>query len=188
MSDEVRPTWKVSAKWLAGRHECNLAGIHARCGGACCWSGPSGTYWPPRAFAGERNAHGLEPGPRGNPCGHLGPNGCVLSPEDKPVICHLYPLLLNSSGTLVKHNRTTFAKGVCKGNHGHGPPLIDAIAPSLIQLFGEEQVARVREDVLAGRDSYFEIPPDVAVAYALEESRAARNEKPRMRSETSSSR
>jgi hypothetical protein len=175
-----RYSWKVSAAWAAMPHECNLAGILQRCGGACCWSK---TYWPPQAFTGT-NEHGLGPDPvRGQPCGHLGPQGCTLSDADKPVICLLYPLRPNPQGTLIKHQRSTYPLGVCKGNHGHGPPLIDAVRSGLVALFGEAQVDRVRAAVMAGHDSYFAIPPQVWAAWEDEGVRAEDGRPPRLRSE-----
>lgn len=147
--------WRISSAWARQAHECTLAGILARCGGACC---KGDTYWPSRAY--------------GTVCGNLGPAGCVLPDADKPVTCLLYPLRLNHSGALVLHHRATFGKGICKGNHGQGPPLIDALEGQLTELFGADQYAHVRADVLGGRDSWFEVPAAVLAAYEDEERRA----------------
>lgn len=102
------------------------------------------------------------------PCHYLGDRGCTLSLDDRPVTCILYPLVFNKAGTLVNQMMTVFGNGVCKGNHGQGPPLIDALKPGLIALFGEDQYDRAREAVMAGGDAVFVVPPDVEAAYAAE--------------------
>lgn len=160
--------WKVSAKWLAKRHDCTLAGITHRCHGACC---KSPAYWPPRAFEGA------------NQCGRLGPQGCTFADDDKPITCHLYPLKLNKNGTLILHNRTTLPTGICKGNHGNGPPIIEAMENNLVAVFGRDQYERVRADVLAGRDSYFEPAPDILAAMAREHDWEEQNIPPEPRGE-----
>lgn len=169
--EPVVSRWKVSAAWAAKQHDCTAHGVMMRCGGACCRS-PS--FWPPKAYAGPDNP--------GHKCGHLGDTGCTLAPEDKPVTCHLYPMMLNDNGTLILHQRATFPKGVCHGNFGNGPPLIESIRPNLIKLFGEEQVDRVTADVMAGRDSYFEPGPEVLAAYKQEKAWEATNLPPLPRS------
>lgn len=163
---DVPVRWRVSAAWSRRAHECTLAGIKARCGGGCCY-GPS--YWPARSYPA---------GAAGGPCGHLGPNGCDLSGDDRPVTCLLYPLRLNKAGMLVLHHRTTTATSVCKGNHGQGPALIEAMAYSLTSLFGAVQYERVRAAVMAGADSYFDVPPEVLRSYELELAQEAANEQP----------
>lgn len=162
------PRWRVSAAWLRRQHDCTLAGILGRCGAACCTSG----FWPPAAY------HAGEPGP----CGMLGPRGCTFAPADKPVTCHLYPLRVRN-GLLGLHHRATYERGVCKGNHGRGPMLIDALRANLTELFGEEQYERVRAELLAGHDSYFEVPPQVLAAYEREEQWASALTPPRPRSQ-----
>ena len=149
---EVR--WRISAAWATKNHDCTPHGIQARCHGRCCFSK---TFWPAAAF---KNPSGV--------CGYLGPEGCTHSADDKPVACHLYPLMLKH-GMLQQYFRNTCGPhGLCRGNHGQGPMLIDAIRDSLVHLFGQEQYDRVRADVLAGRDGWFDVPPDVARAAALE--------------------
>jgi hypothetical protein len=135
--DDVHETWKISAAWLARHHECNLSGILARCGGSCCRT-PS--YWPPKVG-------------RDSVCPLLGEKGCTLG-DRRPVTCQLYPLVVNAHGTLVLHHRTTTKGSCCKGNHGHGPKLIDALGESLLRIFGAEAYSRIRGSVLAGRDCY----------------------------------
>jgi hypothetical protein len=158
--------WRVSAAWSRRAHDCTLAGIEARCHGGCCY-GP--TYWPAVSYPG---------GPEGGPCGNLGPEGCRWSGADRPVTCLLYPLRLNRAGMLVLHHRTTTASSICKGNHGQGPALIDAMEYSLTSLFGAEQYARVRAEVMAGRDTYFEVPAEVLASYELEQAQEAVREQP----------
>ncbi len=146
--------WRVSAAWLTKQHDCTPTGIAERCHGGCCYST---RWWPPAAY--------------GNPdgrCGYLGEAGCVLAPDDKPVKCHLYPLLVRRD-LLQQHFRVTCsARGMCKGNHGRGPILIDAIRDSLVHLFGQEQYDKLREDVTNGRDGVVEVPEDVYAAYLAE--------------------
>jgi hypothetical protein len=161
--EPLLPIWRVSAAWAAKQHECTLAGILKRCAGRCCY-GP--TFWPARAY---------DIGPL-HACGNLGEHGCVLSPADKPVVCLLYPLKVNANNTLVLHAKAALPSGpICRGNHGEGPPLIVALEPSLTELFGAEQYARVRADVLAGRDSYF-WPSEAVLAAAEAEGREAERE------------
>ena len=161
--------WKISAKWASRRHECNLAGIRARCGGTCCKS-PS--FWPPMA----------SPHPEVLGCVHLGPAGCTLAPKDKPIVCHLYPLTLNKNDKLVVHNRATTEKGRCKGNHNNGPMIIDVLKDSLIELFGEAQYNRVRADIVSGKDSYFVLSKELLEQWEREKAWAEANVVPRPRS------
>jgi hypothetical protein len=154
--------WRVSAAWATKLHDCTLAGIHARCGGHCCY----GPYWPASSYTTD---------PAG-PCGNLGPSGCTLTADVKPVTCHLYPLRL-VNGTLGLHFHAT-RPACCRGNYGRGPMLIDALRQSLVALFGEAAVDRVRADVVAGRDGWFDVPPDVAARMAREQDLATRNERP----------
>lgn len=149
--------WKVSAAWTGKQHDCTLEGILARCKGSCCHSE---TYWPPAASKGIREDHG---------CTYLGDAGCRLPAEDKPVTCLLYPLRLNSSGSIVLHHRTMWETSCCAGNHGKGPPLIVAMEDSLVGLFGRAQYERVKADILAGKDSFFTVPPPVLQAIKDEE-------------------
>lgn len=162
--------WRISSAWARAAHDCTLAGIRARCGGRCCY-GP--TYWP---------AISSPTGPDGGPCANLGPEGCRWADADKPVTCLLYPLRLNRAGMLVLHHRTTMQTSVCAGNHGQGPPLIDAIAPQLRELFGADEYDRVRGEIMAGRDSYFEPSLGVLAAYELELAQEALREPPIRRS------
>lgn len=142
--------WNISAAWATKHHDCTLEGIKARCGGKCC---ETSYCWPPTAYGGR--------------CGWLGDNGCTLSPEDKPVGCHLYPLLLRR-GLLQMHNIATMPNMVCHGNFNNGPMLIDALKDSLILLFGQDQYDRVRSSVIEGKNSYFEVPYDVAREFEQE--------------------
>lgn len=157
MSEQLWPSlpvrWRVSAAWLAKPHDCTLRGIVDRCGAGCCYGS---VYWPPRTAA------------DGQGCPLLGPGGCTLSVADRPVTCLLYPLLVNAQGMLVLHARATTERGICKGNFGRGPMLIDALAGQLTALFGADAVARVRADVVAGRDSWVDVPPDVLASYERE--------------------
>jgi hypothetical protein len=163
-------TWGVSAAFLTKKHNCTLAGITARCGGACCY-GP--TFWPGRVSSTTEH----------KACPRLGDKGCTFSDNDKPVTCHIYPLRLNKNNKLVLHHRAMFPTGICKGNFGNGPMLVDAMRNNLIALFGEAQYTRVRADVIAGKDSYFEVPPAVFAAYEAEFALELANKPPVPRSQ-----
>jgi len=161
--------WRVSPE-LAKPHECTLVGIMSRCGGGCC---KSPTYWPPTAYGREDHT-----------CGNLGPTGCVLLPDDKPISCLLYPLRLMRGDIIALHHRTRFSKGICRGNHGTGPPLVDALRDNLITLFGEEQVDRVRAAVMGGHGSFVYPSPDLVAQLRAETAREELNLTPINRSET----
>ncbi len=150
--------WKVSAAWSSKAHDCTLTGILARCGGACCYSVPPRKYWP--SSAANRPDHA---------CHYMGAQGCTLTPADKPITCLLYPLRLNKNGSLVLHHRTMYATSCCAGNHGQGPPLIEAMEDSLVGLFGRPQYERVKAQILAGEDSFFTVTPAILAALADEE-------------------
>ena len=147
-------------RWLTRRHDCTLAGIQKRCGGKCC---TSDKFWPPSAYAPKS-------------CEHLGVHGCTLTQEARPVVCSLYPLRV-VKGTLVLYIRSTYPKGLCAGNHGKGPLIIDALKSSLVALFGQEQYDRVRNDMLEGRNSFFQPSPELAKRIEREEKLAVENKK-----------
>lgn len=158
--------WRVSAAWARRAHDCTLAGIAARCGGGCC---ANPLYWPVNSSAGGRAGLG---------CEHLGPQGCRWGLSDRPVTCLLYPLMLNKRGTLVLHARATTLRGICKGNHGQGPPLVVALAAQLTALFGGDEYERIRASVLAGRDCWVDVPALVLQAYELERAQEPLQEPP----------
>lgn len=153
-----------------------------------CCSSPA--FWPPKAFSnpdakdyGDIVINGMGKLKVGFSCGYLTQFGCKFSPEEKPVTCLLYPFVLNKHGTLVCHNRITTGHGICKGNHNNGPIIIDVVRDNLIALFGEAQVDRVREDVVAGRDGFFIVPDHVIRQYNQENDWARDNVKPVARTE-----
>lgn len=154
--------WGVSAAWVVRRHNCTLEHIRSTCGGNCC---RTQGFWPPKTT------------PTG--CAHLtAENVCRFEERDRPVTCLLYPLRLNAAGTLILHSRAAARTSVCRNAHNHGPQLIDALASNLRALFGPEQYDRVRADVLAGRDSYFDVPDDVAAYVDAEADWERRNVPP----------
>lgn len=161
-----QPTyWRLSGAWLRKPHDCTLHGITERCGARCCNAGSDGTRWPASAF-------GTEPG---SPCGYLGPQGCTLTACDRPVKCHLYPLVLKGS-SVIRHFR---AGPVCAGNAGQGPPLIDALRDSLVELFGVQEYERAREEILGGAEyALVKVPPEVVQAVAQEDLEEMGNEAP----------
>jgi hypothetical protein len=112
----------------------------------------------------------------------LGPDGCTFSVDDKPVTCALYPLTVNRAGTLILHHKAMMPTSPCKDAYRNGPMLVDALRDHLVSLFGPDQVARVRADVVAGRDSFFDVPPAVAAAWVRERDLAAGNMPPEPRS------
>lgn len=161
--------WNISGAWLAHRLDCTPTGIQSRCHGNCC---KSKVFWPPVA----------QPQDDGG-CHHLGPAGCTLSLEDKPVACHLYPLKPNKAGTLVQHARGRL--GCCKPNVGLGPFLYDAHYDSFAHLFGDEQADMIRTNAMADppRDTVVRVPPEVAAAFEAEEREAEANILPVPRSQ-----
>jgi DNA modification methylase len=165
--DEHAVRWRMGHKTLSARHDCTLAGITARCHGACC---KGTTYWPSRSY--------------GAVCGNLGPAGCVLADADKPVTCLLYPLVAHpENGNIVLHHRTRLPTSCCAGNYGQGPRLVDAIAGQLTALFGPDQYARILADVDAGRDTYAVPSDDLRAAIEAEHREAEANVHPVPRSE-----
>jgi len=186
--EEDNTRWGVSAKWATRQHECNLAGIRTRCGGMCC-SSPA--FWPPRAFRdvtterfGELIHNGAGLARIGTACGYLTDSGCKFDPKNRPVTCLLYPLMLNKYSTLVGHVRITTSRGLCRGNHNHGPMIIDVLRENLSALFGYDQVMRVRADIVEKHiDSYFIVPDAVVRQYALEQLWERENVKPLPRTE-----
>lgn len=141
-------TWTTSAAWLAKPWDCTLAGItrEGGCGGGCC---TSPTFWPPKA--GESAAG----------CDQLGPDGCTMTEQQRPVKCLLYPLLENKSGKLVAHGRAPM--GVCKpvslGNAPDGAPqLSEAMHSNLAEVLGADQADQVSADTAQGVDSVVAVP------------------------------
>ena len=146
----------ISAAWASKQIDCTLQGILQRCHGKCCRL-PS--YWPPRVF--------MRQGMDG--CGNLTKDrGCKWDEANRPIDCLLYPLIVNEHGKLVLHNRTIMKHQCCHPNYLKGPSIIEALEGNLSALFGAEQYARVKVDVLAGRDSYFDVPPNVQIHRAAE--------------------
>jgi hypothetical protein len=162
---------RIASSTLTARHDCTLAGITARCGGRCCY-GPS--YWPARSSP---------EGAAGGPCANLGPTGCTWSMSDRPVTCLLYPLRFTPTRSgLVLHHRTRFAKGICGGNYGQGPMLIDALRPGLAELFGAAAIDWARDEAMSGRDVHLEIPPRLLAEIHREKTLEESNTPPVLRS------
>lgn len=103
-------------KWAQKRVECSPKTVPSVCGGACCYS-----------------------------CRFLGPNGCTLSNEDKPLACHIFPFVLNSGGNIV---RSFHCQNLCKGNFNSGDQyLIETLKDTFVFLFGEKQTNEAIEAV-----------------------------------------
>ncbi len=142
--------WKLLPGTGLLPYECTLKGIQSTCGGACCRTG----WWPPK--------------PDGA-CVHLTPTGCGMD-DERPVACHLYPLQVNANGTLVLHGLTRWKHTMCKTNRGAegAPPLIDALRPGLVALFGAREWGAAKDDLLAGRAHWFDVPAWVLAAIEQE--------------------
>lgn len=169
-------TIPVSVKWLNRNFDCTLHGIKTNCGGDCCNSGPSGLYWPARAYGAGPNVN----------CGNRGPNGCVLPLKDKPAACMIFPLVIDKkSGRLVLYHRSGLRNGICKGNGSAGNPgphLLDALKDGLVELLGEEQFNRLKEDVLAGRPTEIHLKKEIRRQLDREAYEEYTNTKPTKRS------
>jgi ParB/RepB/Spo0J family partition protein len=165
--DKDEQVWRISAAWANKPLNCTVEGITkpGGCGGRCC---RSESFWPPKS--GTTKGHG---------CDLLGPQGCTLPPEDKPVVCHLYPLRLNPAQTLVCHHRAP--TGCCKPNWGHGPAIIDVVSDSLATLFGTEERDRIVAEIKGGRDTTVSVPQDISTALAIETRWEEANTKPQPR-------
>ncbi len=141
--------WKVSWKWITKRWNCTVSWITDPDGCGSCCKGKVEGYWPPRR---------LYPGEDVARCVYLGPKGCTLSLRDKPIGCMLTPLMLKNNTLIVMH-RLQFKTSMCKGACGTGPMLIDVLKNGLVEIFGNSQWEKVREDVTNERDSVFYLSP-----------------------------
>lgn len=162
LSPVVPARWKLTAATATSLYDCTPHGIASRCHGKCCY-GPGG--WPPR--------------PDGA-CTRLDPaTGCTMG-ASRPVVCHLYPLRLNPNGTLVIHGATRWPSACCKGNRGAegAPMLVDALRPGLEALVGPDEYARVRAEVVAGRDVWLTPLPGVVTDLEHEREMEMRDEVP----------
>ncbi len=159
-------TWKVSARWASKQVDCTAHGIAEVCGGRCC---KSQVFWPPTC--GEDG------------CEHLEATGCTLDQRDKPVICLLYPLMLNKTGTLVLHNRLPTKTAPCGENYGQGPTVVEALADNLTTLFGKAESDRIRAEVEAGRDVHVPVSQDLVDAVEREAAWMEENAVPEPRSQ-----
>lgn len=134
--------WRISWRWASKQLDCTASGIARNCHAGCCFS-RGGSYWP-------ANAHS----PVDGPCFWLGPKGCQLPLEDRPISCLMYPLVLTKANTWVTHFRSGI--GCCRTNVGQGPRVIDVLREPLVALFGVKTAAAVRDDILGQRDA--EVP------------------------------
>ncbi len=144
--------WKVSSKWVNRCFNCTLEGIKTICGGKCCHSQ---SYYPPRA-----GKNGM--------CDFLDmEKGCLFSMEDKPIICMIYPFILNENNTLVIHHRSMNLH--CKENYGSGPRFIEALRGGLEATFGKPLVDYISEATELGIDPYFEVDKNILETVRREE-------------------
>lgn len=142
--------WTLNPGSACLPYECTLKGIQTRCGGGCCLNRGFG----PPSWGTEK---------WGDPCTRLEPGvGCTLG-EGRPVVCHLYPLVITDDrGTMMVHHVTRWPHGgACKGNRkAEGAPmLIDAIREGLVAVFGEAEVDAARHRlVVEGKPYRFRVP------------------------------
>jgi hypothetical protein len=160
-------TLKISYKWAAKKINCNLDGILNECHARCCY-GPS--YWPGRVQSGKNNS-----------CYFLRKNGCIFSPEDKPITCHIYPFMIRKN-VMSLHFRVL--SGCCKKTYKHGPMIIEAIETSLVHLFGKKQTERVIENTKHSKNSVLVVPKHVIKSLHDEELWALQNVLPQPRTKT----
>ncbi len=146
--------WKISAKWANRVIDCTVAGIVGRCGGKCCYD----QFWPGSA----------QPQPNGG-CFYLGPKGCTLDVEDRPVTCHLFPFKLNQNNTLTQWHRATMKNQCCAPNFNEGQQtIIETMEQSLRLLFGDAQADAILAGVRGGKDVEVNVPEHVERAYLQE--------------------
>lgn len=144
--------WKVSSRWVNRSFNCTLEGIKTICGGKCCHSQ---SYYPPRA-----GKHGM--------CDFLDlETGCLFSMEDKPIICMIYPFILNENNTLVIHHRSMNLH--CKGNYGSGPRFMESLRGGLETTFGKIIVDYLMEATELGIDPIFEVDRNILETVKREE-------------------
>lgn len=155
---EKKRRWKVSCAWLTKHFNCTPEHITDPngCGGKCCRN-PS--LWPPKAFP-------------GNVCGYLSDTGCILALRNRPITCILFPIVPlktapfdPDNNTLVMYQRAIFPTSMCKGAYKNGPMVIDMCRRELILIFGEAEYNRVRADLVAGRDSYLDMPDHIVAEF-----------------------
>ncbi len=146
--------WSLSAKWALHHLDCTVHGITTRCNAMCC---VHQNLYPPSCGA----AYGLQH------CYHLTPTGCSLG-EDRPVICHLFPLRLNLQNKLIGWGRMCLPGNICYPNINIGPTILDTMHASFALLFGKSTTDYIIEMVSKGKDPYFAVPAATVHIYEIE--------------------
>jgi hypothetical protein len=147
---DMGTVWKISSLWCSKHIDCTLEGIKEGCLGKCC-TGKS--FWPSRS---EDDAI----------CFYLTDTGCSLPYRDKPIVCLMYPLMLNSNNTLILHYRAL--NGCCKKNYRKGPMIIEAIRKSLVEMFGEADTNYIINSVSCGINPIIEVPEHILISQERE--------------------
>lgn len=57
----------------------------------------------------------------------------------------------------------------------NGPPMIETLFPYLQELFGLDQMSKIKEIILSGKDSYIVIPKNIILSYEEEIKREKEN-------------
>lgn len=163
----TRNYWVVSAKAMLHNVECTAGGI-LHCNGRCCWGA---IFWPAKA----------NPDTAAGKCVYLGPQGCTLTMEQRPVTCLLYPLLVKNDRLLV-HHRSRFKGVSCYLNLGQCDiPLVELFKPTWVHLFGHEQYEMLRVNTQHGQETILRVRGTIFKAYQRELQWEARNQVPKPR-------
>lgn len=129
MNENNEIVWSVSAAWASKHIDCTLNGIIKGCGGACC---KNSKYFP------VLNPKGA--------CFYLGENGCKLTPQEKPIKCLLFPMVIRE-GKLILFGRALLH--FCKPNYKKNEiSILENQKNNFIELFGEEAYARCYDDII----------------------------------------
>lgn len=147
---------KISSAWATKRVDCTTHGITKAggCAGKCC---VISSFWPAKAND-------------GGPCAHLGDAGCTLKPKDRPATCHLFPMIINKSGTMVGWGQMMNPTSICGPCANKGPMLIEAIRPGLEEIMPDTDWDDVTARLIAGNDVDVVLPADIVRALRMEES------------------
>lgn len=112
---DYTPSLRVSYKWANKFISCDIEACH----GSCC---TAKSYYPPKANNGV--------------CFYLSSTGCVLKEYEKPIICLLYPLIINKNNLLVLHGKALL--GTCKLCYKKKEiPILQYLKSNLVSVFGE---------------------------------------------------
>jgi Fe-S-cluster containining protein len=147
---EKKVRWKVSGAWARKPINCTLKGIMQECMG-CCKERPgwvAETKYPIRAF-----------GPGSKQCGHfVEGKGCKWTIADRPMMCMLYPFVINKSDTLVISGRalTSSCKHAYKTQE---KSIFEIFEDTFVELFGRDQYDRVYQDVIVDKKDYSYLYP-----------------------------